>query len=197
MARSQAKARILSSALTVIGLGLVWIAVATHWPSQDELLGGESSPTMVAAAGHPSPIPTPSPELDLTIPASPPLPNEVPVSEPFVAAPLGDPSQQVTQLKCEAEIEQLCPDGAGRMQCLRRKSQHIPAMCQQLVRERFVKWKEDRSRFVAACEADTKRFCSAVKHGGGQILQCLQEHAQDLAEQCYQILPKGKLSFRQ
>lgn len=223
MAQSQSGARILSSTLTVIGLGLVWIAVATNWPSQDDFVGGDSSPAIVTAVGRPTATPTPSPELDLTIPTSPPLPRDVPssvapdpghpslgqtggldgqrvampVPETSVAAPLSGTGQQVTQLKCEAEIERLCPDGMGRMQCLQRKAQHIPPMCQQHVRERFVKWKEDRARFVAACEADTKRFCSTVTPGGGQILQCLQEHAQDLSDQCYQTLPKGKLLFRQ
>ncbi len=218
MAQSQSSAKMLSGALTVVGLGLVWIAVATNWPSQEEFTTVDVPVTAVSAAAPPPP-----PALDLTIPTSPPLPADappsvalepnrsnafqplgqerertvVPAPDTLVTAPVNGQAQQVARLKCEAEIEQLCPDGAGRVQCLQQRVQQLAPLCQQHVRERFVKWKEDRSRLVVACESDTKRFCSTVKVGGGQILQCLQEHAQDVSDQCYQTLPKGKLLFRQ
>ena len=75
---------------------------------------------------------------------------------------------QATRLKCEADIEQLCPDsldGSVRTRCLKQRAKQLPPMCQSQLQERFVKWKEDRSRLIAACDEDVKRFCRAVKPG--------------------------------
>ena len=47
-----------------------------------------------------------------------------------------------------------------------------------------------------ACNEDVKRFCRAVKPGGGQILQCLQSHGQEVSDRCYQSLPKGTVLFK-
>jgi hypothetical protein len=48
---------------------------------------------------------------------------------------------------------------------------------------------------TAACQADIKRFCS--KRPGAGALQCLQQHAQELSDGCYERLPKGTLYFKQ
>jgi hypothetical protein len=107
---------------------------------------------------------------------------------------------QVLRLKCEAEIEQLCPDsveGHDRARCLERRAKDLPSPCQNQLRERFVKWKEDRNRTVAACKEDVRRLCATLKPGDGRIMQCLQEHAQEVSDRCYQTLPKGTLLFRQ
>jgi len=42
----------------------------------------------------------------------------------------------------------------------------------------------------AACGADIKQFCSAVKPGGGRIVQCLEEHQKDVSSGCNQLLTK-------
>jgi Cysteine rich repeat len=63
------------------------------------------------------------------------------------------------------------------------------------VRQRVVKWKDERSRLTAACQVDLKRFCP-MKPGSGEMLQCLQQHAQELSDGCYERLPKGALHFR-
>ncbi len=223
MAKPQSSAKMLSGAFTVMGLGLVWVAVATNWPTQEELTAVDAPVATVNAAARPTAAPLPPPALDLRIPTSPPLPADAPSSvapksnrssavqsagqerELLVApkpdtpatTPLNANTQQVARLKCEAEIEQLCPDSAGRGQCLQHRAQQLPPFCQEHVRERFVKWKEERARSIAACEADLKRFCSTVRPGGGKIIQCLQEHTQDVSDRCYQTLPKGQLLFRQ
>ena len=101
---------------------------------------------------------------------------------------------QATRLKCEAEIEQLCPDssdGSVRTRCLEQRAKQLPPPCQSQLQERFVKWKEDRSRLVAACDEDIQRFCRGVKPGGGKMLQCLQSHGQEVSDRCYQTFPKG------
>jgi Cysteine rich repeat len=119
---------------------------------------------------------------------------------PAVSMSLDRRAAQVARLRCEAEVEQLCPeaaDGSGRRQCLEKRTQQLSAACQQQVRERLVRWKEERSRLILACQADIKRFCPDVRLGGGQQLQCLQQHAQELSDGCYGMLPKGTLYFKQ
>ena len=120
------------------------------------------------------------------------------VEAPIVTG-LDPRSLQASRLKCEAEIEQLCPDspdGSVRTRCLQQRAKRLPPLCQSQLHERFVKWKEDRSRLMAACDQDAKRFCKAVKLGSEQMLQCLQSHAQEVSDRCYQTLPKGTFFFK-
>lgn len=42
--------------------------------------------------------------------------------------------------------------------------------------------------FVAACRADTQRYCSGVKSGGGRIIACLKENEASLTPSCYATL---------
>jgi hypothetical protein len=47
----------------------------------------------------------------------------------------------------------------------------------------------------AACAADQKKFCVDVKPGGGRILDCLFQHADQLTPSCRSVLDaheKGK-----
>ena len=203
MAQQQASVRILAGAFTCVGLGLVWMAIVGSLPSQQELSAKESFllPHTVPAAS----VKTPSePALDLSIPGvpvAPPAPSEAtPATASSAVARLDRHAAQVARLRCEAEAEQLCPgspDGLTRTQCLERRMPHLTEPCQLQLRERFVKWKEERSRLTAACEVDLKRFCSAVRPRGGHVLQCLQAHAQELSDRCYETLPKGTVYFKQ
>ena len=210
MAKEQSSSGIIAGAITFLGLGLVWVTVAANFPSQVELSTAELPVETRQAARPSSPLSAP-PTLDLTIPTSPPLPSEAALSRPdddrsrdsSVDAPIVtglDPRVlQATRLKCEADIEQLCPDsldGSVRTRCLQQRAKQLPPLCQSQLQERFVKWKEDRSRLMAACGEDVKRFCRAVKPGSGQILQCLQSHDQEVSDRCYQTLPKGTFFFK-
>ena len=205
MAQQQSSGSTIAGAITILGLGLVWVAVATNFPSQEELSSAALPAETRQAAGPSSSLPVP-PTLDLSIPVSPPLPSEEAVSRPDddrsrdssvevpIVTGLDTRVLQASRLKCEAEIEQLCPeslDGSDRTRCLKQRAKKLPPLCQSQLHERFVKWKEDRSRLMAACDEDVKQFCRAVKPGSGQILQCLQSHGQDVSDRCYQALPKG------
>jgi hypothetical protein len=197
--------RILAGTLTFLGLGVVWMAIIGNLPSQQELSAKESHPPPSQAIASST---VPEPVLDLSIPgvprASQPS-SETPGTSamtdmPAVSMSLDRRAAQVARLRCEAEVEQLCPeaaDGSGRRQCLEKRTQQLSAACQQQVRERLVRWKEERSRLILACQADIKRFCPDVRLGGGQQLQCLQQHAQELSDGCYGMLPKGTLYFKQ
>ena len=210
MAQQQSSSRIIAGAITILGLGLVWVAVAINFPSQEELSSAALPAATRQAAGPTFPLSAP-PTLDLTIPTSPPLSSEAAMSRPnddrsrdsSVEAPIVtrlDPrALQVARLKCEADIEQLCPDspdGSARMRCLQQRAKQLPPLCQNQLHERFVKWKEDRSRLMAACDVDIKQFCRAVEPGSGQILQCLQAHGQEVSDRCHQTLPKGTFFFK-
>ena len=209
MAQQQSSGRTIAGAITILGLGLVWVAVASNFPSQDELSSAAVPAETSQVAGSSSP-PSAPPTLDLSVPISPPLPSETARSMPdnnqsrdlSTEAPVVtrlDPLTQATRLQCEADIEQLCPDspdGPARTRCLQQRAKQLPPLCQTQLRERFVKWKEDRSRLVAACDEDVRRFCRAIKPGSGQILQCLQSHNQEVSDRCYQTLPKGTLFFK-
>ena len=165
MAQQQSSGGIITGAITFLGLGLVWVTVAANFPSQEELSSAALSAETRQAARSSSSLSAP-PTLDLTIPTSPPLPSEAARSMPdddrssdsSVEAPVVtrlDPlALQATRLKCEADIEQLCPDspdGSARTRCLQQRAKQLPPLCQSQLHERFVKWKEDRSRLMAAC----------------------------------------------
>ena len=210
MAQQQSSSGTIAGAITILGLGLVWVTVAANFPSQEEL-SSAALPADTRQAAHFPSSPSAPPTLDLSLPTSPPLPSEAAVPrldddrsrDSGVEAPIVttlDPrALQASRLKCEAEIEQLCPeslDGSDRTRCLKRRAKQLPPPCQSQLDERFVKWKEDRSRLMAACDEDVKRFCRAIKPGSGQILQCLQSHGQDVSDRCYQALPKGTFFFK-
>ena len=210
MAQQQSSSGTIAGIITILGLGLVWVTVATNFPSQEELSSAALPAETRSAAVPPSSLSAP-PTLDLTIPTSPPLPSEAAMSslgddrshDSNVEAPVEtrvDPSAlQATRLKCEADIEQLCPDsldGSARTRCLKQRAKQLPPMCQIQLQERFVKWKEDRSRLIAACREDVKLFCRDVKPGSGEILQCLQSHDQEVSDRCYQALPKDTFFFK-
>jgi Cysteine rich repeat len=207
MGQPHSSGHIFTWIFTVVGLGIVWLAILMSLPSQQDLSAKE--PRLLQ-----QPVPTPKaqlpsePTLDLSIPGVPSAPPAPPDQDP--SASIGasallpeqlDPREaQVARLRCEAEIEQLCPDspeGLARRRCLEKRGQQLAVPCQQQLRERFVKWKEERTRLVMACQADVKRWCASVKPGDGQILQCLQDHAQEVSDRCYETLPKGTVYFKQ
>jgi Cysteine rich repeat len=207
MAQQRSSSSIVAGAITILGLGLVWVTVAVNFPSQEELSSAAVPTEIRQAARSSSPVAAP-PILDLTIPRSSPFPSETsapkredsrsrdfPLGAPAVTK-LNPRAVQVAKLRCDAEIERLCSgsqDGSGRTRCLEQRAKQLSLPCQSQVRERFVKWKENRSRMMTACDEDAKRFCDAVKPGGGQILQCLQSHTPEVSERCYKTLPKGTL----
>ncbi len=210
MAEQTSSSSTIAGAITIVGLGLVWVIVAGNFPSQEELFL-TTPPVEARQVVHPLPsLPVP-PTLDLTIPTSPPLSSDAAIASSDddrshdanvdipVVSRLDSRSLQAVRLKCEADIEQLCPDsldGSARTRCLQQRAKQLPPLCQNQLKEQFVKWKEDRNRVMAACDEDVKRFCRAVKPGGGQILQCLQSYGQEVSDRCYQTLPKGTFFFK-
>ncbi len=167
--------------LTLVVLGVVWGTVVLNLPRQEKSPAPQPSSGLSTLPAPPSPpvveSPAPAPEVSIA---------EIPKVEPA-------PISASVELKCQAEVEQLCPEGGpggDRRRCLQNKGRHLSAVCQRVAQDRMVRVKEEAQRMRAACEADVRRFCRNVPPGPGRILQCLEEHAQDVSEQCYRTLPR-------
>ncbi|HRC25646.1 MAG: hypothetical protein WAT82_03715 [Nitrospira sp.] len=186
--------------LSCVVLGAVWSLVLYTLPQNDLA----SEPTPVSFPPQPA---TPASPAHTGVPA-PPTPE--PVSQPVVVrepAPViqieaqeHPPVEPVRapfgrELKCDLEIEALCPEEEGeRRACLLRKTAQLSAPCRPMLRERLVRMKEAMQQLRTACEADRRQFCREVPLGGGALVQCLESHAQEVSDQCFQLLPKrGRL----
>ncbi len=191
--------KIMTSLATVGGLIFVWTIVWANLPSKEELLSAQSaSPTVERSR---------QPELDLTIPglSSQSAERSAGTNDISSVSTIGGLSvpqdrraRQIAEVKCDAEVQQYCPDslaGEERRRCVMQRFKRLEVSCQQIVKQRLVRWKE-ADGYKLACAEDVKRVCRTVEPGEGRILQCLQEHEQDLSESCYQSLPKGRLNLR-
>ncbi|MEW6245329.1 MAG: cysteine rich repeat-containing protein [Nitrospirota bacterium] len=128
-------------------------------------------------------------EPQASLPSFPP-PNP-PDDAPRQAEELRLPAN--VEIKCQAELERICPaslSGDDRLRCAQRSAQKLPLPCQRTVLARVARAKEDLQRIRFACEEDARRFCRQAGRRGGQILQCLEEHAQEISDRCFQALPK-------
>lgn len=185
--------------VTVGGLSLVWAIVWANLPSKEELVSPQSRASSVQASR--------APVLDLSIPgtSSRPTTNSVGTGQTApvttlggLSVPLDSRARKIAEVKCDAEVQQYCPDsleGEDRRRCVMQRFKRLDASCQQIVQQRLVRWKA-ADGYKSACLADVKRFCRTVPAGDGRVLHCLQEHEQDLSEGCYQSLPKGRLQTR-
>jgi len=205
--KQELSGKVTASLVSVFGLVIVWGIVWANLPSKDELLSAQQPLGAVPPVVQ---------ELDLTIPGvSTAQPAGVPNHEgaersgvsgqPATSETRGDfqlpgdaRTRQIAEVKCDAEVQQFCPDslaGEERRRCVAQRMKRLPLACQQIVRQRMVRWKAAEG-YKAACAEDMKRVCQGVEQGDGRLLQCLQERAQDISEGCYQSLPKGHLQLR-
>jgi len=178
---------------------LVWVIVWANLPSKEDLLSALST---TSSAERPRQA-----ELDLTIPGV--LRQSVRgmtgtgessrgTAISGEAALQDSRARQIAEVRCDAQVQELCPDtliGDERRHCVMQRMRQFAQPCQQIVRQRMVRWKT-ADGYRVACAADAKRVCPAMELGEGRILACLQGHEQDLSDACYQTLPKGRLHFR-
>ncbi len=196
---SRLGAIVIVTLLSCVVLGTVWGFVIYVLPQSDNL--PESSP----GAPLSQPLPQSSPSLSLPAPSSPDHPAP-PVMAKEAAPPSGPMSSrrpasevfrvpQGMDVRCDMDIDALCSEEEGdKRPCLQRKMPQLAASCQTVLRERLVGMKENMQHLRVACEADRRQFCRDVPLGGGAIVQCLEAHAQEVSDQCFQYLPKrGRL----
>lgn len=206
MPKSPSPANRLAAILaTLAGLGLVWGLVWANMPTKDQF---EAS--AVSSRSKKADLPTPA--LDLSIPGvpAPDAPGSHRVFVNGAEVPQSGPgtgeqgragnlrAKQIAEMKCEAELQQVCPDsleGEERQRCVEQRAKQLPSSCQGMIRQRLVRFKE-QSGLAVACADDVKQWCRDAQSGDGQILQCLQDHAQDVSDGCYATLPKGALTLR-
>jgi len=197
--------RLAAILVTIVGLGLVWGLVWANMPAKDQFQAS-------AVSSRAMNVPAPTPALDLSIPGvpSPDAPGSRRVIVNGAEVPQGGSgigktdgavdsrTKQIVEMKCDVELQQACPDtlqGEERRRCMEQRAKQLPALCQAMVRQQLVRWKE-RSGQAVACADDVKRFCQDTQSGDGEVLQCLQDHAQDISDECYATLPKGELLLR-
>lgn len=197
---SRIGAVILVTVLSCLVLGGVWGVVLLLLPESAVL--PESAPSSPATPPILSPSSTVPPVK--TVPDAPVLPAAAAMQTngpPAVQEPPRPSSNDTVGLpvrreaKCDLEIEALCPEGEGaRHACLQRKAAQLSQPCRPMLREKLVRMKEQMQQLRVACEADRRQFCREVVAGGGELVQCLESHAQSVSDQCFQLLPKrGRL----
>jgi hypothetical protein len=49
-----------------------------------------------------------------------------------------------------------------------------------------------RKQVREACEADFKALCEGIRPGGGRVLQCLEEHREQVSPACISALEQAK-----
>ncbi len=136
---------------------------------------------------------------------------------PASAAPTAAPSEaqkSAIRSACRSDFMANCsgvqPGGAEALQCLKSHTASLSSACQgavaaigggapaasppmpavaplgpippMLPREGL--------RILAMCRAEQESLCSGVPVGGGRILTCLADHAQQLSLECYQALAR-------
>jgi|MudIll2142460700_1097286.scaffolds.fasta_scaffold59494_3 hypothetical protein len=103
------------------------------------------------------------------------------------------------ELPCAEEIAKFCKDvkpGGGRiLGCLNEHEKELSASC----REKLGESKKRLMEAQQACTGDMEKFCKDVQPGGGRILKCLRDHAQELSPACSQEIDKvkGKVQEKQ
>ncbi len=195
---SRIGAVVLVTLLSCLVLGAVWGLVIYVLPQSDAL------PEAASISVPPAPVPSPSATSisprtladnslqPVTVQAEASVVRSEPPGRPtaeVVRVPLGQ------EVKCNLEMDALCPEEEGaREACLHRKAAQLSVPCRPMLREQLVRMKETMQQLRVACEADRRQFCRDVPLGGGGMLQCLESHAQEVSDQCFQLLPKrGRL----
>jgi hypothetical protein len=115
----------------------------------------------------------------------------LPKPRPQIPEPLNEASRKGLSPNCMAELEQLCQDvrpGIGRRKCFQENERKLSMGCQQQIEGMAMRIKKDVQYFKTACAADARQFCRTIQPGGGRILQCLEDHLQEVSDDCYVAL---------
>jgi hypothetical protein len=201
---SRTAAMVLVGMISLVGLGGVWGVALLMLPHQDydAVSMAQSTPSRPAPP-DPPPATVILPETtvssaveeDLSLAALPP-PDPLPVPTP--AGRVGVPRTTMPlniEIKCDGEIETACPDGSveERRRCMQEKFRHMSAPCRERAREQLVRMKANLHQMRRACAEDVRRFCQGAEAGRGAVLQCLEAHAQEVSDACFQALPRRAL----
>lgn len=91
---------------------------------------------------------------------------------------------------CGQEMRKLCPDarpGTGEFRsCFEKHEDDLTPRC----RERLAAGQERLDRMRKGCAEDIETHCADIPEGGGNLLRCLNEHADELSDACKQSVPR-------
>lgn len=196
---SRIGAVVLVTLLSCLVLGGVWGLVIFILPQSE--VAPEALPVSVPSPPVPSSSTAQIPVRTVldNAPHESTVQTEPSLVQPEPATPLVTEAVRLPigrEVKCDLEMEALCPDGEGeRRACLQRKAAQLSLPCRPMLRDKLARMKETWQQLRVACEADRRQFCREVPSAGGEmLLQCLESHAQEVSDQCFQFLPKrGRL----
>ncbi|HJR78403.1 MAG TPA: cysteine rich repeat-containing protein [Nitrospiraceae bacterium] len=201
MRLSRTAAMVLVGMISLVGLGGVWGVALLMLPHQDY----DTVSMAQSMPGRPAP---PDPPLAAVVPPETPVPPASEEELSFTTLPPPDPLPVPTsagravvprttmplniEIRCDAEIGTACPEGSfeERRQCMQEKLRHMSAPCRQRARDQLVRMKANLHQMRMACAEDARRFCQGAEAGRGPVVQCLEAHAQEVSEACFQALPK-------
>jgi len=213
--RPRSPAALVAGIVTIVALGIVWTVVLHNLPTQIEVPAVDQSlpaahpaaPSSSAAdlppSASPSPPPSTSPvEAPPSLTPSPPPPRTIPLESapnPTLSPPppiAQEPrDHQELARNCRAALAKLCedvtPGGGRRKKCFEDNVGNLSPTCQVKLQEQAFRMEETMRSFQAACEADARRLCPLVPSGGGRILECLEDHSNELSDSCYQALEES------
>ena len=137
---------------------------------------------------------------------------------PAAAAPAAAPTEaqkSAIRAACRSDFMANCsgvqPGGAEAFQCLKSHAASLSSGCQSAVAAIGGSapaantptpavaplgpippmLPREGLRILAMCRAEQETLCSGMPLGGGRILNCLAEHAQQLSLQCYEALSRA------
>ncbi len=189
-------ASIFAGLLSVCVLGAVWLVVLQSL-SPRQVTPDDSSPrSSTVIPQHDGPAQSqPNPSL-AEMPDLVPQPSSapVPVSSPPLRTSMPEriPSSEESEAVCRAELEALCrdasPQGGARRRCIEEKARQLAPVCQTMLRERLMQLKTFASNMKMACEEDARRLCRSVSRRRGAMVQCLEDHSNQLSAGCARTL---------
>lgn len=187
--------------LSCVVLGTLWGFVVYLLPDSTSM--SQPAPRTVPSPTTPSPsAPTAQTLGEPTSPAPVPPPilvKETPALDQ-TSTPARSPAQVtplpfVMDVKCAMEIDSLCNEAEeDRRVCLEHQSAQLSIPCRPILRKHLVRMKETMQLLRLACQKDRRRFCADESLREGAMVQCLESHAQEVTDECFQMLPKrGRL----
>jgi hypothetical protein len=92
---------------------------------------------------------------------------------------------------CQKDTERLCKDvtpGEGRiLNCLKANEDKLSPECVANINKAKAKLKEAGTTIAnwqKACHQDAQKLCKEVQYGQGRIMNCLQEHIDQVSPTC-------------
>lgn len=96
---------------------------------------------------------------------------------------------------CGKDIDEYCRGvnlGSGRMKnCLSQNRDGLSAECKETYTQTFMlieKRAQARTAVLKLCDVDTRKLCSGVAKGDGQVLECILTASAGVSRKCNQAI---------